>query len=273
MTQRPVFIVSDSSGLTAETLCHTLLSQFPGIDFTQAALPFVDSEEKVKQAVDQINQSGESSGLRPLVFTTFVNNKFADALANADAEIFDLFAPFIGRMETVLDQVSSHQQGQSHGIADLVQYGRRINAVNYAMHCDDGLHTRDYAKANMILLGVSRSGKTPTCLYLALHFGFYAANYPLTEEDFIRGELPDSILQHRDKVFGLIIDPVRLHQIRSERRPGSEYASMKSCQRDVVAARRMYDSNRILHCDSTNYSVEELGSAIKHQMGMQSGFY
>ncbi len=273
MQQRPVFIVSDSSGLTAETICHTLLSQFPGIDFNQAALPFVDTDEKVRKVVEQIQRAGETSGQRPLVFTTFVNNAFSEILGQAEAEIFDLFAPFISRMESVLGQVSSHQQGQSHGIADLVQYSRRINAVNYAMHCDDGLHTRDYAKANMILVGVSRSGKTPTCLYLALHFGFYAANYPLTEEDFDRGELPDSILQHRDKIFGLTIDPVRLHQIRLERRPNSEYSSLKNCQSNVAAARRMYKTNRILNCDSTNYSVEELGSAIKHQMGLQSRFY
>ncbi|MGI9317403.1 MAG: posphoenolpyruvate synthetase regulatory kinase/phosphorylase PpsR [bacterium] len=273
MSDRPVFIVSDRSGLTAETISHTLLSQFPGIDFSQVAMPFVDTKEKVQEAVQRINQEAEHSGQRPLVFTTFVDENFTELLAAADAEVFDLFAPFINRIETALGQQSSHQPGQSHGIANLVQYNQRINAVNYAMHCDDGLHPRDYAKANMILLGASRSGKTPTCLYLALQFGFYAANYPLTEEDFIRDELPPSILDHRDRVFGLTIDPGRLHQIRSERRPGSRYASLKQCQQDVNAARRMYERYRIPHCDSTNYSVEELGSTIKHQMDLQPALY
>ena len=211
--------------------------------------------------------------MRPLVFITFADDSFSEHLVGIEAEIFDLFAQFIGRMEYALGQQSSHQPGQSHGIADLVQYNQRINAVNYAMHCDDGLHTKDYGKANMILLGASRSGKTPTCLYLALHFGFYAANYPLTEEDFDRDALPDSILAHRDKVFGLTIDPQRLHQIRSERRPGSDYASLKRCQQDVSHARSMYNRYNIPHCDSTNYSVEELGSTIKHQMGVESAFY
>ena len=273
MSERPVFIVSDRSGLTAETISHTLLSQFPGIDFTQVAMPFVDTKEKVSEVVERINQEEKRSGQKPLVFTTFVDENFTESLAAANAEVFDLFAPFISRIEDVLGQRSSHQPGQSHGIANLVQYNQRINAVNYAMHCDDGLHPRDYAKANMILLGASRSGKTPTCLYLALQFGFYAANYPLTEEDFMRDELPPAILDHRDKVFGLTIDPGRLHQIRSERRPGSHYASLKQCQLDVSAAKSMYQRYQIPHCDSTNYSVEELGSTIKHQMGLQSALY
>ena len=273
MTSRPVFIVSDRSGVTAETICHTLLSQFPGIAFHQIALPFIDSDEKVKAAAKQILQAAEESGLKPLVFSTFVNDRFIEALADSNAEIFDLFAPFINRMEKTLDQQSSHKPGQSHGIADVARYGHRIDAVNYALHCDDGLHAKDYSKATVILLGVSRSGKTPTCLYLALHFGFYAANYPLTEEDFSNGEIPQSILDHHDKVFGLTIDPFRLHQIRSERRPGSEYASLSRCQQDVATARRMYQRYQIAHCDSTNYSVEELGSTIKHRMGLQSSFY
>lgn len=273
LTERSVFIVSDRSGLTAETICRTLLSQFPGIDFNQVSLPFVDTEQKVVDLIKRINLESEESNQRPLVFITFADVSFNELLVGLNAEVFDLFAPFIARMESALDQPSSHEAGQSHGIADLVQYSQRISAVNYAMHCDDGLHTRDYDKANIILLGASRSGKTPTSLYLALHFGFYAANYPLTEEDFEKDALPESILKHKQKVFGLTIDPQRLHQIRSERRMGSQYASLKRCQQDIRMARSMYKRYGIPHCDSTNFSVEELGSTIKHQMGMQSAFY
>ena len=273
LSQRPVFVVSDRSGLTAETICHTLLSQFPGIDFQKASLPFIDSEQKVAEVVEEINQAGRQSGTKPLVFTTFADDTFSTQLKQVEADIFDVFAPFIHRMESALGQQSSHEAGQSHGMTDTVRYTQRISAVNYAMHCDDGLHTRDYSKADVILLGVSRSGKTPTCLYLALHFGFNAANYPLTEEDFDRGELPASLVAHSDRVFGLTIDPRRLHQIRSERRPDSEYASLKRCQQDQAIARRMYEQYQLPNCDSTNYSVEELGSAIKHRMGLQSTLY
>lgn len=273
MTNCPVFIVSDRSGLTAETLSHTLLSQFPGVKFRQRSLPFVDSTRKVRQAIETINGAGQESGCRPLVFTTFVDESFSEVLADANAEIFDLFSPFIGRMESLLGQQSSHKPGQSHSISDLSRYNQRINAVNYAMRCDDGLHVRDYSEATLILLGASRSGKTPTCLYLALHFGFYAANYPLTEEDFTGGTIPDPLREHRDRIFGLTIDPTRLHQIRTERRPNSEYASMARCRQDVSRAEDMFRRNGIPFCDSTNYSVEELGSTIKHQMGLVSSLY
>ena len=273
MNSRSVFIVSDRSGVTAETICHTLLSQFPGIDFTQSFLPFVDSVEKVNTVIDTINRAAKETGLRPLVFITFAEDRYAEMLRNSDAEVFDLFNSFINRMEAALGQVSSHQPGQAHGISDFLQYNRRINAVNYAMHCDDGLHMTNYDRASIILLGVSRSGKTPTCLYLALHFGFYAANYPLTEDDAVKGLLPESILAHKDKVFGLTISPERLHQIRTERRPNSEYASLAQCRSDVNMARNLYDRYRIPHCDSTYYSVEELGSSIKHQMGLGSEFH
>ena len=273
MIKCPVFIVSDRSGLTAETLCHTLLSQFPAVSFQQQSLPFVDNADKVRQAIETINAAGRDSGFRPLVFATFVDESFGEILAESNAEVFDLFSPFIGRMESLLGQQSSHKPGQSHSISDLSRYNQRINAVNYAIRCDDGLYTRDYSQATLILLGASRSGKTPTCLYLALHFGFYAANYPLTEEDFTGGSLPKSLQAHKDRIFGLTIDPMRLHQIRTERRPGSEYASLVRCRQDVNRAEEMFRRNGIPFCDSTNYSVEELGSTIKHQMSLVSSLY
>ena len=273
MTQHPVFILSDRSGLTAETICHTLLSQFPAIEFQQEALPFIDSRAQLEQAIAKINRVAADSGKRPLVFTTFARQEHQALATTANAEIFNLFEPFIGRMETALGQSASHLVGKSHGIADPAQYGRRISAVNYALHCDDGLHRREYRRATVILVGVSRCGKTPTSLYLALHFGFYAANYPLTEEDFERDALPAEILAHRDKVFGLTIDPARLLQVRAERRPDSRYASPAQCRREVRLAQSLFDRYRIAHCDSTTYSVEELGSTIKHRMGLHSDFY
>ena len=269
----PVFILSDRSGLTAETISHTLLSQFPDTEFKQVALPFVDTPQKLAEAIASINAAATESALRPLVFTTFASESLQDLAVSANAEVFNLFEPFIGRMEQALGESASQLAGKAHGIADPTQYGRRISAVNYAMHCDDGLHQRDYGRASVILLGVSRCGKTPTSLYLALHFGFYAANYPLTEEDFSRAALPELLLAHREKVFGLTIEPLRLHQIRSERRHGSEYASLARCRAEVAQAQALYQKYDIAHCDSTAYSVEELGSTIKHRMGLESVFY
>ena len=270
----PVFILSDRSGLTAETICHTLLSQFPAIEFAQQALPFIENRAKLEQAIARINEVAAATGKRPLVFTTFASRADQDLAATADAEIFNLFEPFIGRMEAALDQPASYLAGKSHGIKDPAEYGRRISAVNYALHCDDGLNSRDYTRATVILIGVSRCGKTPTSLYLALHFGFYAANYPLTEEDFAQqAHYRRKFLAHRDKVFGLTIDPHRLQQIRSERRPDTKYASLSQCQTEVRQAQQLFNQYKIKHGDSTAYSVEELGSTIKHRMGLQSAFY
>jgi regulator of PEP synthase PpsR (kinase-PPPase family) len=273
LSPQPVYIISDRSGLTAETLSHTLLSQFPDSDFKQVAMPFIDSPEKMQRMISTINQAAAESKVQPLVFATFVDEELVRMLSRADAEIFDLFDPFISRIEKALGQASSHEPGQAHGMSNISQYKQRINAVNYALHCDDGLHGNDYDSATMILVGVSRSGKTPTCLYLALHFGFHAANYPLTEEDFEKAALPDSIIKNRQKVFGLTIDPFRLHQIRSERLPDSNYASLSQCRKDVQAARQIFTKYRIPFCDSTAYSVEELGSTIKHQMELESDLY
>jgi regulator of PEP synthase PpsR (kinase-PPPase family) len=249
------------------------LSQFPDTGFEQQALPFVDSHEKVREAVETINRAGREAGCRPLVFCTFVDDAFNRSLSSVDAEIFDLVTPFIHRMEQALGQTSSHKPGQSHSISDFSRYQQRIEAVNFAMRCDDGLRHGDYERATLILVGPSRSGKTPTCLYLALHFGFYPANYPLTEEDFSVGSLPKPLAAHKSKTFGLIIDPLRLHQIRTERRPGSDYASLARCRQDVSRAERIFRANGIPFCDSTNFSVEELGSTIKHQMGLMSPLY
>lgn len=267
---RPVIVISDRSGLTAETMGRALLSQFPGTEFRYTALPFVDSDEKLDSSIDMINKMGAEAGQPPIVFVTFVDDRLVSRLSRINAEVFDLFNPFIGQLEDILSEASSHQLGQAHGMSNLFRYRERINAVNFALHCDDGLHSKDYDNASMILVGVSRSGKTPTCLYLAMHFGFHAANYPLTEEDFEQGELPESILRNRRKVFGLTIDPLRLQQIRSERRPDSRYASLTQCKSDVSAAMRMFVRHDIPYCDSTAYSVEELGSTIKHRMGLES---
>ena len=272
-SRQPVFVVSDRTGITAGTVTHTLLTQFPDIDFVQETLPFVDNGEKVQAAIDRINAAAAEYGVKPLVFTTFVEENLTSRLQRADAEVIDLLAPFIGRMEELLHRPSSHEPGHSHGMTDPDGYTRRIAAVNFTLRCDDGVSTRDYGRADLVLAGVSRSGKTPTCLYMALHFGFHAANYPLTEEDFERGELPPALLAHREKVFGLTIDPMRLQQIRRERRPDSRYADLQQCRREVQQAEALFRRYRIPFCDATNFSIEELGTTIRHRLELQSKFY
>ena len=235
---RPVFYVSDGTGITAETIGHSLLTQFTGTRFATDRIPFVDSLDKARDAATRIREAGEAAGLRPVVVSSCVDAALTQALAGSGALVLDVFAPFIAPMEQELGQKRMPQVGQAHGIVDFDTYHRRINAMNYALTHDDGI-SMNYDEADLILVGVSRAGKTPTCVYLALHHGIRAANYPLTPDDLEEERLPAKLRQHRNKLFGLTIDPIRLHQIRQERRANSRYAQLDTCKREVAQAEAM----------------------------------
>lgn len=268
-----MFIVSDRTGITAETLSHSLLTQFPTIDFTTVALPFVDSREKAQEVAGKINEVAKEQGVRPLVFTTFVDNDIRHTVSSSEGVFFDMFDAFIGPLERELDVESSHTVGQSHGVVDPDEYTSRIGAVNYSMRTDDGLNMTDYHRAGLIILGVSRCSKTPTCLYLALHFGVYAANYPVTEEDLDRGKLPDIIGKSRKKLFGLTIEPERLRQIREERRSNSRYAELRQCRYEVAQTEALFHREGIPFIDVTAMSIEEIGTTILHKARMRRQLY
>lgn len=273
MAERTVFIISDRTGITVETLSHSLLTQFPTIKFMTVALPFVDSHDKAQEAVERINQVADTQGVRPLVFTTFVDDDLRSIVASGSGVFFDMFDAFIGPLEQELGVESSHTVGRSHGVVDPDEYTSRIGAVNYSMRTDDGVNMMDYDRAGLIIVGVSRSGKTPTCLYLALHFGIYAANYPITEDDLDRGRLPDQINQSRQKLFGLTIEPERLRQIREERRANSRYAQLRQCRYEVAQAETLFRREGIPYIDVTAMSIEEIGTTILHKARMRRQLY
>lgn len=265
--QRSVFFVSDHTGITAETLGRGLLSQFDHIEFKRSTLPFVDSPDKALQAVEKINAAAAAGEPRPLVISSITAPDIRAEIAAANALVIDVFDAFIPVLETELGTASSHAVGKFHGVTN--GYGHRIDAVNFTLAHDDGLGTK-LAEADIILAGVSRCGKTPTCLYLALQYGLYAANYPLTGEDFERGGLPDWVTAHRSKLFGLSISPERLQQIRQERRPDSAYSSLATCQREVHQAEAFFRQLNIPFLDSTTMSIEEIASTIVHQTGLRA---
>ncbi len=259
--RRTVFFVSDGTAITAETFGHSLLTQFENIDFRQIRLPFVDTREKAEDAVGLINRAAEIDQVRPLVFTTIVDQTVSGCLRPSQAHIFDMFGTFIEPMEDILGVPRSPKVGSAHGMRDRDAYEDRMEATNYALTHDDGISKR-LDRADAILIGVSRSGKTPTCLYMALHYGVKAANYPLTEEDLEKPRLPEFLRKHRNKLFGLTIDPERLAQIREIRRPKSRYASLRQCHYEVEAAEALMRSEGVKVLSSTNMSVEELASRI-----------
>lgn len=269
LLERYAFIVSDRTGITAETVGHTLLSQFPTIKFKTVALPFVDTHDKAEDAVRQINRTAEQNGNRPLVFTTIIDDAIRSKLAASEGVFFDLFDTFLDPLERELGMASSHTVGQSHGVVDPVKYTTRISAVNYSVRTDDGVDVDHYDEAAVIVVGVSRTGKTPTSLYLALHFGTFTANYPLTGEDLDRGRLPKQVRRYRKKLFGLTIDPERLQQIRQERFAKGRYADLKQCQYEVSQAEAMFRREGVPYINTTAKSIEEIATTILHRANLR----
>jgi len=268
--KRTVFFLSDRTGITAEMLGNSLLTQFDTFEFQRVTIPFVDSPERVAEAVRQVNETATREGQRPVVISSVVDEAMSETIRrDADALTLDLFQVFIQPLEAELGAKSSHTAGRSHGIANSHEYFARMEAINFTQAHDDGVATRDLDKAQVVLVGVSRCGKTPTSLYLALQFGIRAANFPLTPDDFADHKLPASVLPARPKLFGLTIQPERLREIREERRPGSKYAALDNCRYEVREAEAMMTREGIAMLDTTTKSIEEISTTILHRAKLQ----
>jgi regulator of PEP synthase PpsR (kinase-PPPase family) len=259
MSQRIVFFISDGTGITAKALGHSLMTQFEQIKFDTVTLPYIQTVEQAQQAVMQINQTAES-GTCPIVFATLLDPEIRHILATSNALFLDLFATFIQPLECEFQMKSSHAIGKSHTVDTA--YNERIEAINFALLHDDGQSCQRYEDAQVILVGVSRSGKTPTCLYLAMQFGVFAANYPLTEDDMQTQALPEILLPYQSKLFGLTIQPSRLQKIRQERSPNSRYASLAQCQLEVQKVEALYRQFKLPFINTTVTSVEEIATSI-----------
>lgn len=266
---RHAFVVSDRTGLTAEAMAHSLLSQFPDVNFQTRLAPFTDNEQKAQQLKNEIDEAARGSGFKPLVFVTLVDRQISEIVRSAHCVVYDLFDTFIGPMERELDLESSHSVGKSHGVTDTKAYTSRIAAVHFSMQTDDGMETDHYNRSDLIITGVSRSGKTPTSLYLSLHYGLFVSNYPLTVQELEKKSLPEVLIKQRSKVFGLTIDPMRLLQIRQERYQGESYSSAQICQAEVAQAENIFRTARLPYVNTTKMSVEEIGATIIHKAGLR----
>lgn len=269
MVERAVFFVSDQTGVTAETLGHSLITQFAGENFRQVTLPFVDSEDKARDAVRRIDAAADKDALRPLVFSSMVQPDLREILKESQGLYLDIFDAFLDLLSAELGTNPRYESGLSHGMSDIEAYTKRIEATNFALANDDGGISRNYEAADVILVGVSRSGKTPTCLYLALQYGVYAANYPLTDEELETGTLPDFLLEQKHKLFGLTIAPDRLREIRKERRPLGTYASAQQVRFELREAEKIFRRYGIPHVDTTSFSIEEISSRILDSTGVE----
>ena len=266
---RAVFFVSDSTGITVETLGHSLLSQFNTIEFNSFSLRFIDTEEKARDAQRTINKVAEESSHPPLIFCTLVKPELRQLLSDSKGLFFDVLNTFLKPIEDEVGIKAKHDMGRAHGILDDLEYADRINAVSYSLKTDDGSHTKIYDEADIIITGVSRTGQTATSLYLALHYGLYAANYPLVEDDLEGETLPQNLLQYKDKVIGFYISPERLHLIRTKRRPDSEYASLSRCRFEIRQAETMFSLAHIPFLDVSSMSIEEIASTIVSMLSLK----
>jgi hypothetical protein len=269
MSERTVFFLSDQTGVTAETLGHSLLTQFDSQEFRQVTLPFIDTDDKARAAVRKINEAARTASLKPIVFSTLVQDEFRAIVKEADGLHLDIFDVFLEPLEKELKLKSTHTAGRAHGMSDIEGYMKRIEATNFALANDDGGITQNYDMADVILVGVSRSGKTPTCLYLALQYGVYAANYPLTDEEFDSGTLPDFLVSQKSKLFGLTIAPARLRQIRKERRALGRYATAQQVRFELREAEKIFRKYDVPFVDTTEFSIEEIASRILDSTGVE----
>jgi regulator of PEP synthase PpsR (kinase-PPPase family) len=262
---RTVFFVSDGTGITAETFGHSVLTQFD-LKFKQIRLPFIDTLDKAHEAARKINDAFNAEGNRPIVFSTLVQAELADVVFKAKGMHMDLIQTFVAPLEQELGIKSTHTVGRSHNITDSEEYKNRIEAINFSLAHDDGQSNKNLSTADVILVGVSRSGKTPTSLYLAMQYGIKAANYPLIPDDFERGRLPSALPEFKAKMFGLSIAPERLSEIRNERRPGSKYAALENCRYEVNEAEAMMKREGIRWLSSTTKSIEEIATTILQEI-------
>lgn len=267
--QRSVFFISDGTAITAETLGHSLLAQFPHVKFDIHIIPYISSEEAATNVVAEINARAQIDGEKPLVFDTLVDPYVRDIINTANAVNLDVFEGLISKLADELGTIPTTLVGQTHAVTDSESYKARIDAVHFALDNDDGARTRHYDKADLILIGVSRSGKTPTSIYLSLQFGIRVANYPLTEEDLDDNRLPTVLRPHKNKLFGLMIDAERLVAIRSERKANSRYASFSQCQMELRAIEGIYISEGIKYLNVSEMSIEEISTRVLQMTGLK----
>ena len=266
MTHRTIFFVSDGTGITAETFGNAILAQFE-TKARHVRLPFVDTVDKAHQAVRQINHAAVMDGYRPIVFTTLVNMEVLHVIQeNCQGMLLDMFGTFVHPLEQEFQLKSNHRIGRFSDASKSKEYQNRIEAINFSLAHDDGQLNRDLEHSDVILIGVSRSGKTPTSLYLAMQYGLKASNYPLIPEDFERRQLPPALVPHKGKIFGLTIQPERLSEIRNERRPNSKYASLENCRMEVNEAETMMRRAGIRWLSTTTKSIEEIATTILQEI-------
>lgn len=265
----PVFFLSDSTGISAETMGNALLIQFPQLRFERRLIPFITTPEEARRVVEVLDEAADGP-VTPIAFTTAATDEIRQVLNTTRCPMIDFFELHISRVESIFGTPAARVAAQLHGVGDVKRYNARMAAIEYSIEHDDGQSVRAMDKADLVLIAPSRCGKTPTTMYLALQHGLFVANYPLVEEDLQSNDLPAPVKHLRERCIGLIATPARLCEVRQQRRPNSRYASLEKCTDELRQAKAMYAINGIPVIDSTTKSVEEMSTLIIQTLSARS---
>lgn len=266
----PVFFLSDSTGISAETMGNALLIQFPDLVFERTTIPFIGTVEAAREVVAILDEAMDGP-VTPLAFTTAAEDHIRHELLQTRAPIIDLFDSHMERVEEVLGHRGVREASRLHGVGDIKRYNTRMAAVEFTIEHDDGQSLRALDRADVVLIAPSRCGKTPTSMYLALQHGLFVANYPLVDEDLESHELPRPVRELADRCFGITTTVERLSRVRNERRPGSRYAEPAQVRWELRQAGALYAANGIPVIDSSTKSVEEMAALVLQTLKRNGG--
>ena len=264
-TTKDVYYVSGSTAILAEDMGKALLAQFHGIRFREEKIPFIHTPDDAKKALAHILR--QSDGTQPLLFCTIMDQATRDVFNCPQVQFFDIFLNTLEALEKALESKALREPGYSRHFT-ISKMDKRVDAIHFSLEHDDGTRTAEYDEAEIILIGVSRSGKTPVSIYLATHMELKAANFPLTSDHLEHYELPKDIVRNRKRVVGLTSSPQYLHNIREKRYAGSSYASLANCTRELQQAKQLFMRHNIKILNVEGRSIEEIAVQAIQAIGL-----
>jgi len=262
---KDVYYISDSTGILATNLGQALICQFPEVNFSGEKFPFIRTVEDAKKTLAYI--LSRSGGRRPLIFSTIINSDVRKIFDSPEVEFFDAFGHFLDRLETCLETPALREPGFARHL-DNVHMAKRVEAIYFCLEHDDGRKVDEFDEADIILLGVSRAGKTPISVYLSTQMGLKSANFPLTSEYLTRYRIPDGIMQNRAKAVGLTTSAQLLNSVREKRYPGSNYAKLSTCIEEIHQAQRIFQKNKIPIISTAGKSIEEAATQVLRELSI-----
>lgn len=264
---RDVYYLSGSTGILAKDMGKALLCQFPEIHFKEELIPFIHTEVEAQKAIEKIR--AQSTGETPLVLSTLLSKELNAVFNSPDIEFLNIFDQFLVQFENFLQKKALWASGASRYPNDRTMI-RRVEAIHYCIDHDDGNSTKDYDKAEIILIGVSRSCKTPVSVFLATQMGIKTANYPLIRDGTDSFKLPPYLVRNKKKIVALSTSPQLLHQYREHRYADSKYAKLSTCRDELNKANMLYMDHRIPIVMSDGKSIEETATQVTQQLNLKN---